>query len=87
MGKSDMTKAMEDIAAKLVGVEVTELPAVSGSDNGKALMVSGGKGGEWTIQSQLPSLTAGPDDGTVLTDDDLVDVLERGRAAGDLMKE
>lgn len=67
MAKADMTKALEAIADKLVGVEVTELPAVSGSDNGKALMVSGGKWGAGNIPSQLPSLTAGTDDGKVLT--------------------
>ena len=42
MAKSDNTKALEAIAEKLVGVSVTELPAVSASDNGKVLMVVDG---------------------------------------------
>ena len=42
MAKSDNTKALEAIAEKLVGVSVTELPAVSAIDNGKVLMVVNG---------------------------------------------
>lgn len=42
MAKSDNTKALEAIAEKLVGVSVTELPAVGVSDNGKVLMVVNG---------------------------------------------
>ena len=64
MGK--MTKAMEDIAAKLVGVDVTELPAVSASDNGKVLMVVDGKWAAAAIPSQLPAVTSS-DSGKVLT--------------------
>ena len=65
MGK--MTKAMEDIAAKLVGVDVTELPAVTSSDAGKVLTVDAN--GKWVaaaIPSQLPAVTSS-DSGKVLT--------------------
>ena len=64
MGK--MTNAMEDIAAKLVGVSVTELPEVSASDNGKVLMVVDGKWAAAAIPSQLPAVTSS-DSGKVLT--------------------
>ncbi len=64
MGK--MTKAMEDIAAKLVGVSVTELPEVSASDNGKVLMVVDGQWAAAAIPSQLPAVTSS-DSGKVLT--------------------
>lgn len=64
MGK--MTKAMEDIAAKLVGVNVTELPEVSASDNGKVLMVVDGMWAAAAIPSQLPAVTSS-DSGKVLT--------------------
>lgn len=64
MGK--MTKAMEDIAAKLVGVDVTELPEVSASDNGKVLMVVNGQWAAAAIPSQLPAVTSS-DSGKVLT--------------------
>ena len=66
MAKSDMTKAMESIAEKLVGASVTELPSVSSSDNGKALLVSGGKWQKGNIPSQLPAVTSS-DNGKVLT--------------------
>ncbi len=66
MAKSDMTKAMESIADKLVGVSVTELPAVTGSDNGKALIVDEGAWAAKAIPSQLPAVTA-EDEGKVLT--------------------
>ena len=56
MGK--MTKAMEDIAAKLVGVDVTELPEVSASDNGSVLKVSGGKWGKGSETVELPAVTS-----------------------------
>lgn len=51
MAKSDNTKALEAIAEKLVGVSVTELPAVSASDNGKVLMVVDGA---WAV-AELPA--------------------------------
>jgi len=51
MAKSDNTKALEAIAEKLVGVNVTELPAVSASDNGKVLMVVDGA---WAV-AELPA--------------------------------
>ena len=68
MSKSESTKALEAIADKLVGAAVTELPSVSGSDNGKALLVSGGKWQKGAIPSQLPAVTAA-DAGKVLTVD------------------
>ena len=64
MGK--MTKAMEDIAAKLVGVSVTELPEVSAANNGAVLMVVDGKWAAAAIPSQLPAVTSS-DSGKVLT--------------------
>lgn len=65
MAKSESTKALEAIADKLVGAAVTELPSVSGSDNGKALLVSGGKWQKGAIPSQLPSVS-GSDNGKAL---------------------
>ena len=61
-----MTKALEDIAERLVGVSVTELPEVSASDNGKVLMVVDGKWAAAAIPSQLPAVTSS-DSGKVLT--------------------
>ena len=66
MAKSDMTKAIENLAEKLVGVDVTELPEVSASDNGKVLMVVDGKWAAAAIPSQLPAVTSS-DSGKVLT--------------------
>ena len=65
MGK--MTKAMEDIAAKLVGVNVTELPEVSASNNGQVLMVVDGAWAVAAIPSQLPTVDKTTDAGKVLT--------------------
>ena len=65
MAKSDMTKAMEELAEKLVGVSVTELPEVSAADNGYVLMVVNGKWAKAAIPSQLPAVTAS-DEGDVL---------------------
>ena len=56
MGK--MTKALEAIAEKLVGVDVTELPAVDSGDNGAVLKVSGGKWGKGAETVELPAVTA-----------------------------
>ena len=66
MAKSDMTKAIENLADKLVGVDVTELPAVDASKNGKVLMVVEGKWAVGDIPSQLPTVAAA-DAGKVLT--------------------
>ena len=68
MAKSEMTKAMEAIADKLVGVEVTELPAVTASDNGKVLKVANGA---WAAGAETVELTAvtSSDAGKVLTVD------------------
>ena len=56
-------------AAKLNNIEdgvaaasVAELPAVSGSDNGKALMVSGGQWEAGNLPTELPAAPA--EDGT-----------------------
>ena len=66
MAKSEMTKAMESIAQKLVGVEVTELPAVTASDNGKELKVVEGAWAAGAEAAELPAVTSS-DAGKVLT--------------------
>lgn len=66
MAKSEMTKAMEAIADKLVGVEVTELPAVTASDNGKVLKVTDGAWAAGAETVELPAVTSS-DEGKVLT--------------------
>ncbi len=68
MGKGATAIALENIAEKLVGVQVTELPEVSAADNGKVLMVVEGKWAAAAIPSQLPAVTA-EDAGKVLTVD------------------
>ena len=62
-----MANAIQDIADKLVGVNVSELPAVTSSDAGKILTVNAE--GKWvaaTPASQLPAVTSS-DSGKVLT--------------------
>ena len=62
-----MANAIQDIADKLVGVNVTELPAVTSSDAGKILTVNAE--GKWVAAapaSQLPAVTSS-DSGKVLT--------------------
>ena len=66
MGK--MTKALEEIAEKLVGVDVTELPAVTAENAGQVLTVNAE--GKWVaaaIPSQLPAVDKTTDAGKVLT--------------------
>lgn len=55
--------ALQEIAERIAG---DHLPAVSSSDNGKALLVSGGKWAKGALPSQLPAVTAS-DAGKVLT--------------------
>ena len=62
-----MANALQEIADKLVGVDVTELPAVTSGDAGKVLTVDAN--GKWVaaaIPAQLPAVTA-TDNGKVLT--------------------
>ena len=66
MGMSNTAKALREIADKLVGVDVTELPAVSASDNGKALLVAEGAWAPGALPTELPAVTAA-DEGKVLT--------------------
>ena len=61
-----MANAIQEIADKLVGVSVTELPAVTASNNGQVLMVVDGKWAAAAIPSQLPAVTSS-DSGKVLT--------------------
>ena len=63
MGK--MTQALEEIADKLVGVSVTELPSVTSDDNGAVLKVSGGKWAKGSETVELPAVT-GDDNGKAL---------------------
>ena len=56
-------ESLEQIAEREVE---SKLPTVSSSDNGKALLVSGGKWQKGAIPSQLPAVTAS-DAGKVLT--------------------
>ena len=65
------------IAALITSGATAELPAVSGSDNGKALLVSSGKWQKGAIPAELPSVSA-TNNGQVLT------VVEGAWAAADL---
>ncbi|MBR4711515.1 MAG: hypothetical protein IKP10_05735 [Clostridia bacterium] len=53
-----MANALQDIADKLVGVSVTELPEVSAADNGSVLKVSGGKWAKGSETVELPAVTS-----------------------------
>lgn len=61
--KTRLEKALNGIT----GAAVSELPAVTGSDNGKALMVSEGQWGAGSIPTELPAVTKAADEGKVLT--------------------
>ena len=66
--KSDGTYERKKISFDGDAIESLEsnaLPEVSGSDNGKALIVSGGKWTVSNIPSQLPSVTSS-DEGKIL---------------------
>lgn len=63
--KSDGTYERKKISADMEEISKGSLPSVSGSDNGKALIVSGGKWVASPIPSQLPSVTSA-DEGKVL---------------------
>lgn len=65
------------IAALITSGATAELPAVSGSDNGNALLVSSGKWQKGAIPAELPSVSA-TNNGQVLT------VVEGAWAAADL---
>lgn len=62
-----MANAIQEIADKLVGVSVTELPEVSAANNGAVLMVVEGKWAIGSIPSQLPAVDKTTDAGKVLT--------------------
>lgn len=63
------TTALNELAEemkKITGAAVTELPEVTASDNGKALLVSGGAWGKGSLPTELPAVTSA-DAGKVLT--------------------
>lgn len=62
-----MANAIQEIADKLVGVSVTELPEVSAANNGAVLMVVDGQWAIGSIPSQLPTVDKTTDAGKVLT--------------------
>ena len=62
-----MANALQEIADKLVGVDVTELPAVTAANNGQVLMVVDGAWTVGSIPSQLPTVDKTTDAGKVLT--------------------
>lgn len=47
--------------------KANELPSVTGTDNGKVLLVSGGKWVKGEIEAELPTYAAATDTGKVLT--------------------
>ena len=59
-------ESLEKISERVVG---GELPAVSASDNGKALLVSGGEWAKGDLPTELPAVTSA-DKGKVLTVND-----------------
>ena len=66
------TTALNELAEemkKITGAAVTELPAVTASDNGDVLGVSSGAWAKVTPTKELPAVTAVTDDGKVLTAD------------------
>ena len=63
---SKTATALQEIADKLVGVSVTELPAVTASDNGKVLKVADGAWAAGAAPTELPAVTSS-DSGKVLT--------------------
>lgn len=67
-------------------LETNALPKVTGSDNGKALIVSSGKWAKKNIPSQLPAVT-GSDEGKVLTVDSSGDwvAAESGGGGGSVL--
>ena len=61
----DGTYKRKKVSGDFEALEKGSLPDVSGSDNGKALIVSGGKWTADNIPSQLPSVTSA-DEGKIL---------------------
>lgn len=55
------------IAALVASGATAELPKVTSSDNGNALLVSSGKWAKGEIPAELPSVSAPDDNGKVLT--------------------
>lgn len=71
MAKSNTAKALEEIAEKLVGVNVTELPEVDAEDEGKVLVVN--DEGKWVAGDQvleLPEVTAADAGKVLMVDED-----------------
>mgnify|MGYP007069966664 CR=1 FL=1 len=60
---------LNEIKKAIVNLGATQLPSVTTSDNGKALMVSEGTWNKGTLPTELPAVTA-EDSGKVLMVDD-----------------